>query len=70
MSTSNDNGRHAYDEAQDALSDAYQAAREVGYAPGSEQMTRLAQAEARCKETPNPNAQTEPAPPTPAGTDS
>ena len=38
-------------DAQKALTEAYEAAREVRYATGSPEMGRLAQAEAYCAET-------------------
>lgn len=49
-----------YHLARQALSEAFEAARKVDYAPGSPEMARLAQAEAYCKEIENPNAEPEP----------
>lgn len=49
-----------YHSARQALSEAFEAARKVNYAPGSPEMARLAQAQAYCKEIENPNARSEP----------
>lgn len=55
-----------YHLARQALSEAFEAARKVDYAPGSPEMARLAEAEAYCEEIENRNAElrppTEPAP--------